>query len=61
MIDMKIDLKEGARPTKQKMRPLNPHQKESLRKQMDIWKQEEIIEESISPWESPMKGGVQKI
>ena len=54
MIDMKIDLKEGARPIKQKLRPLNPHQKESLRKQMETWKREEVIEESISPWASPM-------
>ena len=54
MIEMNIDLKEGARPVRQKVRPLNPHQKASLEKQMQTWKREGIIEESISPWASPM-------
>ena len=54
MVEFDIKLKEGARPVKQKIRPLNPHQKESLKKQMETWKKEDIIEESISPWGSPM-------
>ena len=54
MIEFEIKLKEGAKPVKQKVRPLNPHQQESLRKQMETWKREDIIEESVSPWASPM-------
>ena len=54
LVEFEITLKEGAKPVRQKVRPLNPHQKESLKKQMETWKKEEIIEESISPWASPM-------
>ena len=54
LVDFEITLKEGAKPVRQKVRPLNPHQKDSLKKQMETWKKEEIIEESISPWASPM-------
>ena len=54
LIEFEIKLKKGATPVKQKLRPLNPHQKESLKKQMEKWKQEGIIQESISPWASPM-------
>ena len=54
LVEMEITLKEGAKPVRQKVRPLNPHQKESLKKQMETWKKEGIIEESISPWASPM-------
>ena len=54
LVDFQIKLKDGARPVKQKVRPLNPHQKASLKAQMETWKKEEIIEESISPWASPM-------
>ena len=54
LVDFEIKLKAGARPIKQKVRPLNPHQKASLKAQMETWKKEEIIEESVSPWASPM-------
>ena len=54
LVDFKIKLRAGARPIKQKVCPLNPHQKASLKAQMETWKKEEIIEESVSPWASPM-------
>ena len=54
LVEFSIKLKEGTRPVKQKLRPLNPHQKESLRKQIEVWKREGVIEESVSPWASPM-------
>ena len=54
LVDFEIKLKAGARPNKQKVRPLNPHQKASLKAQMETWKKEEIIEESVSPWASLM-------
>ena len=39
---------------KQKLRPLNPHQKEDLRKQLDLWEKENVIEETESPWASAL-------
>ena len=47
---------------RQRLRPLNPKQRESLRKQLDLWIKEEVVEESNSPWASPLvpakkKGG----
>ena len=62
LIEFDVKLKEGAKPVRQKLRPLNPKQRESLRKQLDLWLKEEVIEESNSPWASPLvpakkKGG----
>ena len=54
LVEFDIELKEGAKPVRQKVRPLNPHQRESLKKQVETWKREDIIEESISPWASPL-------
>ena len=54
MIEFDVKLKEGARPIRQKLRPLNPKQRTSLRKQVDLWLKEEVIEESNSPWASPL-------
>ena len=54
LIEFSVELKEGARPVKQKLRPLNPKQRESLRKQLDLWQKEGVIEESNSPWASPL-------
>ena len=54
LIEFSVELKEGARPVKQKLRPLNPKQRQSLRKQLDLWEKEGVIEESNSPWASPL-------
>ena len=54
LIEFEIKVNKGTTPIKQKLRTLNPHQKESLKKQMEKWKQEGIIHESVSPWASPM-------
>ena len=54
LIEFEVQLKEGARPVRQKLRPLNPQQKASLQKQMDTWERENIIQKSNSPWKSPM-------
>ena len=61
-IEFDIELKPGAKPKKQKLRPLNPYQRKSLRDQVDLWLKEDVIEESNSPWASPLvpakkKGG----
>ena len=62
LIEFDIELKEGSKPVRQRIRPLNPKQRESLRKQLDLWIDEEVVEESNSPWASPLvpakkKGG----
>ena len=54
LIEFKIELEPGAQPKKAKTRPLNPAQKKSLQAQIDLWKKEDIIEESSSPWASAM-------
>ena len=54
LVEFEIKLKEGTTPVKQKLRPLNPHQRKSLEKQIETWKREGIIEESTSPWASPL-------
>ena len=43
-IEFEVLLKESATPVCQKLRPLNPHQKASLRKQMDTWERKKIIQ-----------------
>ena len=62
LMEFDIELKPDARPAKARCRPLNPKQKESLQKQLDLWKREEVIEESNSPWAAALvpclkKGG----
>ena len=53
LTEMKIRLKPGAVPIRQKVRPLNPKQEEVLQKQLDSWLANEIIEPSRSEWASP--------
>ena len=60
LIEFNVTLKPGARPVKQKVRPLNPHQKEDLRKQLDLWEREEVIEETESPWASALVPALKK-
>ena len=54
LIEFDIVLKQGAKPVKQKVRPLNPEQRDSLRKQLDLWLKEGVIRESNSPWASAL-------
>jgi len=54
LVEFEIKLKPGTQPVKQKVRPLNPHQKASLEKQMETWRREGVIEEMVSPWASPL-------
>ena len=62
LVEFVIDLKPDARPVKQKLRPLNPLQVESLKKQLKEWEDNDCIQPSKSPWASPLvpawkKGG----
>jgi deoxyuridine 5'-triphosphate nucleotidohydrolase len=54
LIEFNITLAEGAKPKKARVRPLNPKQKASLKAQLDLWKREDIIEDSDSPWASAL-------
>ena len=40
LIKFQVKLQPGARPVKQKVPPLNPQQKEDLKKQLDLWEKE---------------------
>ena len=44
----------GAQPVKERVRPLNPMMRASLKAQIDEWKREGIIEETSSPWAAAM-------
>ena len=44
----------GARPVKERIRPLNPMMRASLKAQLDEWKKEGVIEEISSPWAAAM-------
>ena len=52
--EFKIELVPGARPVNQRVRPLPPPLKENLREQLDKWLKDEVIEQSNSPWSSPL-------
>ena len=49
-----IKLKEGTKPFKSRVRPLNPQMKKALKDQVDKWMAEGIIRPSRSPWGSPV-------
>ena len=62
LTEFRIQLKPGATPQRAKVRPLNPHQMESLKEQMTLWLEEGVVEPSESPWASALvpakkKGG----
>ena len=62
LIEMVIKLVPDAKPKKAACRPLNPDQRADLKKQLQLWIDEDIAEESESPWASAMvpvkkKGG----
>ena len=50
----RIDLEPNANPVRQRSRPLTPEQVQALRKQLDEWLADGVIEPSDSPWASPM-------
>ena len=54
LIEFSIELKEKATPVRQKLRPLNPDQLDSLKKQLKEWEENDVIEPSKSPWASPL-------
>ena len=56
----KIKLIEGAKPVKQNPRPLHPQRREALKKQLDDWIKEGVIEPSTSAWASPLHPVVKK-
>ena len=49
-----IELEAGARPFRDKFRPLNPVLEDSFRKQLDDWLAEDIVRKSKSPWASQL-------
>ena len=53
-IEFQVKLKEGARAVKTQVRPLNSDQKASLKKQLDSWQREGVIEPSTSLWAAPL-------
>ena len=62
LVEMEIKLVPGAKPKKAGCRPLNPHQRADLKKRVQLWLDEDVVEESESPWASAMvparkKGG----
>ena len=54
LVEFKIDLKPDAKPIRQKLRPLNPTQVESLKNQLKEWEDNDCIQPSKSPYASPM-------
>ena len=60
LMEFDVTLTEGARPVKQRVRPLNPKQKESLRAQLDLWEKEDVIERCESPWAAAMVPALKK-
>ena len=61
IIEFDVVLKDkNTPPIRSKVRPLNPKQLESLRKQLDVWEEESIIEPINSPWASPLVPAIKK-
>ena len=52
--ELKLKLKEGAKPVAQNLRPMHPKVREALKKQVEDWAKERVIERSKSPWSSPL-------
>jgi len=50
----------GARPIKCKMRPINPALRDSLKKQLNEWLSQGVIEPSQSPWSFPLVAAPKK-
>ena len=54
LIQFDIELVKNAKPHKSRVRPLNPAQRNDLRRQLDQWLEQGVIEPSISPWGSAL-------
>ena len=54
LVEADIKLKRGARPVRQKDRPINPHLEADLNRQLTSWLKDGIVEPSKSPWSSPL-------
>ena len=54
LVELDLKLKPGTQPIRQKFRPLNPKMEEDLDKQIKDWLTQGVIEESDSPWSSPL-------
>ena len=57
---LNIDLVPGARPFKGRARAFNPKQEEDLKKQLNAWQQEDVIEPANSPWGAPLIPALKK-
>jgi hypothetical protein len=51
---------ENVVPVKCRIRPINPAMEGDLRKQMDKWREEDVIEPSTSPWSFPLLAAPKK-
>ena len=60
LIEFQVKLQPRAQPVKQKVQPLNPQQKEDLKKQLDLWERENVFEETESPWSSALVPALKK-
>ena len=54
MVTMKLRLKPGTEPVRQRYRELNPKMLKDLEKQMSAWSDQGVIEPSTSPWARPL-------
>ena len=54
VLQMKIDLIPGSIPYKSRVRLLNPDQKDNMKKQIEEWLEQGVIQPSTSPWASPL-------
>lgn len=50
LMEFSIKLKPGSTPYAARSRAINPAQEESLKKRIDLWKSQGVIEECSSPW-----------
>ena len=57
---LNIDLVPGARPFKGRARAFNPKQEEDLKKQLNAWEEEGVIEPANSPWGAPLIPALKK-
>ena len=62
LVEFDIKLKPEAQPYASNARPLNPRMKKDLRKQLDIWEKEEIIEHAPphTEWAAPLVPALKK-
>jgi hypothetical protein len=54
LVTMKLKLKAGTEPIRQRYRELNPKMLKDLEAQMKDWMDQGVIEPSTSPWASPL-------